>query len=90
MAACNEIIPSFMKSARGEKDVQTSLVAGFGYGVMISLVTGMRGPTSIMSVGVTCELVNVGRFKVIMSSSAYIKGHMCRSCLENKQKGHVS
>ncbi|MFS7989505.1 putative mitochondrial import inner membrane translocase subunit TIM22 [Helianthus anomalus] len=66
MAACNEIIPSFMKNARGEKDVQTSLVAGFGYGVMISLVTGMRGPTSIMSVGVACALVNVGRFKVIM------------------------
>lgn len=41
-----------------------SIVAGFGYGVVLSLVTGMRVP-SVMSVGVICALVNVGIYKVI-------------------------
>ncbi|GJV46642.1 hypothetical protein Tco_1431178 [Tanacetum coccineum] len=47
---------------------------GFGYGVALSLVTGMRGPR-VMSVGVICALISGGLFK---------------DALHNKKKGGFS
>ncbi|XP_071719213.1 uncharacterized protein [Rutidosis leptorrhynchoides] len=45
------------KKIRGKEDddVETCIVSGFGAGVALSLVTGMRGP-SVISVGVICAL----------------------------------
>ncbi|XP_021990700.1 uncharacterized protein LOC110887276 [Helianthus annuus] len=57
MKGCNDAIVLVMNNLRGKEDVQTSVVAGFGYGVAISLVTGMRGP-GVMSVGVMFALFN--------------------------------
>ncbi|KAJ0817548.1 putative mitochondrial import inner membrane translocase subunit TIM22 [Helianthus annuus] len=65
MKGCNEGIFCVMKNIRGKEDVQASMVAGFGCGVVLSLVTGMRGP-EIMSVGAIFALYNGGLFKVII------------------------
>ncbi|MFS7995267.1 putative mitochondrial import inner membrane translocase subunit TIM22 [Helianthus anomalus] len=63
MYGCNESISFVMKNIRGKEDVHTRMVAGFGCGVVISLVTGLRGP-SIMSLGVIFALLSGGMFKV--------------------------
>ncbi|PWA52991.1 hypothetical protein CTI12_AA449320 [Artemisia annua] len=52
-----------IRRLRGREDVQTSMAAAFGSGVMLSLVTGMRG-ASVISVGVFFALANGGKFKV--------------------------
>ncbi|KAK1426251.1 hypothetical protein QVD17_14921 [Tagetes erecta] len=62
ISVCNSGISSVMKKITGDEDVHTSMVAGFGYGVVISLATGMRGP-NVLSVGVMCALFNGGMFK---------------------------
>lgn len=41
------------------------MAASFGSGVMLSLVSGMRGP-SVISVGVMFALADGGLFKVII------------------------
>ncbi|KAJ0530327.1 putative mitochondrial import inner membrane translocase subunit TIM22 [Helianthus annuus] len=84
MACCKESISFVMKNRRGKEDVHTSMVAGFGYGVAISLATGMRGH-SIMPVGVICALLNVGMFKV------YCKLELiAQEELKNRTKGRFS
>ncbi|MFS7959579.1 putative mitochondrial import inner membrane translocase subunit TIM22 [Helianthus anomalus] len=64
MRVCNASISYVAKNIRGKEDVHTSVVAGFGYGVVLSLANGMRGP-SVLSVGALCALFNGGMFKVI-------------------------
>ncbi|KAJ0744084.1 putative mitochondrial import inner membrane translocase subunit TIM22 [Helianthus annuus] len=82
MACCKESISFVMKNRRGKEDVCTSMVAGFGYGVAISLATGMRG-RSIMPVGVA--LLYVGMFKV------YCKLELiAQEELKNRTKGRFS
>ncbi|PWA35761.1 hypothetical protein CTI12_AA606450 [Artemisia annua] len=54
-----------MKRLGGQEDVSTSMVAGFGSGVVLSLVTGTRGPP-IIPIGVCCGLFSVAIYKVTM------------------------
>nr|XP_043611804.1 chloroplastic import inner membrane translocase subunit HP30-2-like [Erigeron canadensis] len=56
-------ISCVMKNLRGKEDVQSSFVAGFGSGVTVSLVSGMRGP-SVLSVGLVFALGSAGLFKL--------------------------
>ncbi|GJU58901.1 chloroplastic import inner membrane translocase subunit HP30-2 [Tanacetum coccineum] len=62
MLGVNKGISCVLRNIKGKEDVGTSMVAGFGYGVALSLVTGMRGP-KVMSVGVIFALFNGGLFK---------------------------
>ncbi|GJV92171.1 chloroplastic import inner membrane translocase subunit HP30-2-like protein [Tanacetum coccineum] len=55
-------ITSVMKRLRGKEDAQTCMVAGFGAGVMVSLLRG-RGLPYAFSYGVLHGLMNVGMFK---------------------------
>ncbi|KAK9068615.1 hypothetical protein SSX86_012730 [Deinandra increscens subsp. villosa] len=64
MMACNTGISFLMNNIRGGKeDVHTSLVAGFGWGLMISLVRGVRGP-SVLPAAALCALLNAGFYKM--------------------------
>ncbi|KAL8259909.1 hypothetical protein R6Q59_027862 [Mikania micrantha] len=73
MMASNATI-SFMASTIRDKDddVYTSMVSGFGYGVVISLVTGMKGP-SVISSGAMFALLNAGMHKVGLDPSKIYK-----------------
>ncbi|GKD38308.1 chloroplastic import inner membrane translocase subunit HP30-2-like protein, partial [Tanacetum coccineum] len=67
MTGVNAGISCVMKRLRGKEDVQTSMVAAFGSGVMFSLVSGMGGPnqaTNVITSGVFFALVQGGLFKV--------------------------
>nr|XP_043617054.1 chloroplastic import inner membrane translocase subunit HP30-2 [Erigeron canadensis] len=67
MTGVNAGISTVMKRLRGKEDVQTSMVAAFGSGVMFSLVSGMGGPNqaaNVLSSGVFFALVQGGLFKV--------------------------
>ncbi|XP_021990699.1 uncharacterized protein LOC110887275 isoform X1 [Helianthus annuus] len=70
MRVCNASISYVMKNIRGKEDLETSIVAGFGYGVAVSLANGMRGP-SVLSVGVVWALFNGGMFKAGIKMPAY-------------------
>ncbi|PWA71918.1 hypothetical protein CTI12_AA275950 [Artemisia annua] len=59
------------------------MVAGFGYGTALSLVTGMRGPR-VMSVGVICALISGGLFKLDTLLE------QAEDALHNKKKGGFS
>ncbi|XP_071719751.1 chloroplastic import inner membrane translocase subunit HP30-2-like [Rutidosis leptorrhynchoides] len=63
MMGVNAGVSRALKRLKGKEDVQTTMISGFGSGVMLSLVTGMRGP-SVISVGVLFALVNGGLIKV--------------------------
>ncbi|KAD5803600.1 hypothetical protein E3N88_14960 [Mikania micrantha] len=63
MYAVNSGMCCVMKKLRGKFDVHACLAAGFSTGVVLSLVTGMRGP-EVISVGVMFALVNGGVYKV--------------------------
>lgn len=58
-----EGVSCVMKRLGGQEDVSTSMVAGFGSGVVLSLVTGTRGPP-IIPIGVCCGLFSVAIYKV--------------------------
>ncbi|KAI7755013.1 hypothetical protein M8C21_020180 [Ambrosia artemisiifolia] len=67
MTGVNAGISCVMKRLRGKDDVQTSMVAAFGSGVMFSLVSGMGGPNpaaNVITSGVFFALVQGGLFKV--------------------------
>lgn len=67
MTGVNAGISCVMKRLRGKEDVQTSMVAAFGSGVMFSLVSGMGGPNpaaNVITSGVFFALVQGGLFKV--------------------------
>lgn len=67
MTGVNAGISCVMKRLRGKEDVQTSMVAAFGSGVMFSLVSGMGGPnqaTNVITSGVFFALVQGGLFKI--------------------------
>ncbi|KAL4557244.1 hypothetical protein LXL04_035417 [Taraxacum kok-saghyz] len=67
MTGVNAGISCVMKRLRGKEDVQSSMVAAFGSGVMFSLVSGMGGPnqaTNVITSGVFFALVQGGLFKV--------------------------
>ncbi|KAK1426260.1 hypothetical protein QVD17_14930 [Tagetes erecta] len=52
------------KNLRGKEDVYTFMMAGFGYGVMISSVNGIKG-LGVVSNGVVFALLNAAMFKVL-------------------------
>ncbi|KAK9075275.1 hypothetical protein SSX86_003597 [Deinandra increscens subsp. villosa] len=67
MTGVNAGISCVMKRLRGKEDVETSMVAAFGSGVMFSLVSGMGGPNPAMNVitsGVFFALIQGGIFKI--------------------------
>lgn len=67
MTGVNAGISCVMKRLRGKEDVQTSMVAAFGSGVMFSLVSGMGAPnqaTNVITSGVFFALVQGGLFKL--------------------------
>ncbi|KAM0071039.1 putative sterile alpha motif domain, mitochondrial import inner membrane translocase subunit TIM22 [Helianthus debilis subsp. tardiflorus] len=67
MTGVNAGISCVMKRIRGKEDVQTSMVAAFGSGVMFSLVSGLGGPNpaaNVVTSGVFFALVQGGLFKV--------------------------
>ncbi|KAI3783878.1 hypothetical protein L1987_42967 [Smallanthus sonchifolius] len=67
MTGVNAGISCVMKRLKGKEDVQTSMVAAFGSGVMFSLVSGMGGPNppaNVITSGVFFALVQGGLFKV--------------------------
>ncbi|XP_071711218.1 chloroplastic import inner membrane translocase subunit HP30-2-like [Rutidosis leptorrhynchoides] len=67
MTGVNAGISCVMKRLRGKEDVQTSMVAAFGSGIMFSLVSGMGGPNqaaNVLSSGVFFALVQGGLYKV--------------------------
>ncbi|KAI7734206.1 hypothetical protein M8C21_003407 [Ambrosia artemisiifolia] len=70
MRACNDSISYVVKNIRGKEDLETSIVAGFGYGVALSLANGMRGP-GVLTVGAICALFNGGMFKAGIKMWAY-------------------
>ncbi|XP_071717772.1 uncharacterized protein [Rutidosis leptorrhynchoides] len=58
MSGVSAAIICLSKEIRGkDNDVETSILSGFGVGVALSLVTGIRGPT-VISCGVIFALVN--------------------------------
>ncbi|GJS54150.1 chloroplastic import inner membrane translocase subunit HP30-2-like protein [Tanacetum coccineum] len=63
MTGVNAGISCVMKRLRGKEDMKTRMVSGFGSGVMVSLVSGMRGP-SVMSIGVLFAAVNCAMLKL--------------------------
>ncbi|XP_024971012.1 chloroplastic import inner membrane translocase subunit HP30-2-like [Cynara cardunculus var. scolymus] len=67
MTGVNAGISCVMKRLRGKEDVQSSMVAAFGSGVMFSLVSGMGGPNqaaNVITSGVFFALLQGGLFKV--------------------------
>lgn len=67
MTGVNAGISCVMKRIRGVEDVQTSMVAAFGSGVMFSLVSGMGGPNQAVNAvtsGLFFALVQGGIFKL--------------------------
>lgn len=67
MTGVNAGISCVMRRLRGKEDVQTSMVAAFGSGVMFSLVSGMGGPNqaaNVISSGVFFALMQGGLYKV--------------------------
>ncbi|CAH1430154.1 unnamed protein product [Lactuca virosa] len=63
----NAGISCVLRRLRGKEDVQSSMAAGFGSGVMFSLVSGMGGPnqaSNAIASGVFFALVQGGVFKV--------------------------
>ncbi|GKE00445.1 chloroplastic import inner membrane translocase subunit HP30-2-like protein, partial [Tanacetum coccineum] len=85
MGGVNAAISCVLKNIKGKEDVSTSMVAGFGYGVALSLVTGMRGPR-VMSVGVICALISGGLFKL----DKLLLPEQAEDALHNKKKGGFS
>ncbi|KAD3337175.1 hypothetical protein E3N88_32695 [Mikania micrantha] len=69
MLASNASISFMVRTIRDkDDDVYKSMVSGFGYGVVISLVTGMKGP-SVISSGAMFALLNAGMHKAGIDSS---------------------
>ncbi|XP_023754964.1 chloroplastic import inner membrane translocase subunit HP30-2 [Lactuca sativa] len=66
MSGVSAGISCVLRRLRGKEDVQSSLAAGFGSGVMFSLVSGMGGPnqaSNAIASGVFFALVQGGVFK---------------------------
>nr|GMC68338.1 chloroplastic import inner membrane translocase subunit HP30-2-like [Ipomoea batatas] len=67
MTGVNAGISCVLKRVRGKEDVQSSMAAAFGSGVMYSLVSGMGGPDVVpaaLTSGVFFALVQGGLFKL--------------------------
>ncbi|XP_021283445.1 uncharacterized protein LOC110415965 [Herrania umbratica] len=67
MTGVNAGISCVMKRLRGKEDVQSSMVAAFGSGVMFSLVSGIGGPNqaaNAVSSGLFFALVQGGLFQL--------------------------
>ncbi|KAL4574715.1 hypothetical protein LXL04_021551 [Taraxacum kok-saghyz] len=68
MTGVNAGLSCVLRRLKGKEDVQTSMVAAFGSGVMFSLVSGMGGPTNqasnVITSGVFFALMQGGIFKV--------------------------
>lgn len=67
MTGVNAGISCVMKRLRGKEDVQNSMAAAFGSGVMFSLVSGFGGPnqaTSAISSGLAFALMQGGLYKL--------------------------
>ncbi|KAI3762350.1 hypothetical protein L1987_52778 [Smallanthus sonchifolius] len=67
MTGVNAYISSVMTRLRVKEDVQTSMIAAFGSGVMFSLVSGMGSPnqpTNVITTGVFFAFFQGGIFKV--------------------------
>ncbi|KAF7830823.1 chloroplastic import inner membrane translocase subunit HP30-2-like [Senna tora] len=67
MTGVNAGIACVLKRIRGKEDVQSSMAAAFGSGVMFSLVSGMGGPnqaTNAVTSGVFFALVQGGLFQL--------------------------
>nr|XP_043609590.1 chloroplastic import inner membrane translocase subunit HP30-2-like [Erigeron canadensis] len=63
LTSVNAGISCVLRRLRGKKDFETCMMAGFGSGVMSSLVSGMSGP-SVIPVGIFFALLSGGAFKV--------------------------
>ncbi|PWA63528.1 mitochondrial import inner membrane translocase subunit TIM22 [Artemisia annua] len=74
LIGANSGISCFMEKLRGKEDVQSSLVAGFGAGVMASLVCGIHGTNAIKN-GVYYALFYGATFKVNEKWSQRPKKH---------------
>lgn len=67
MTGVNAGISCVLRRLRGKEDVQASMAAAFGSGVMFSLVSGIGGPnqaTNVITTGVFFALMQGGIFKV--------------------------
>ncbi|PWA56578.1 hypothetical protein CTI12_AA417560 [Artemisia annua] len=53
-----------LNDLRGKEVLHTKIVAGFGAGVMYSLVRGDREPVTVISFGVVYALLSGGRFQI--------------------------
>ncbi|GJV59283.1 mitochondrial inner membrane translocase subunit [Tanacetum coccineum] len=53
-----------IKKLRGKEDLHTKIVAGFGAGVMYSVVRGDREPVTVISFGVMYALFSGGSFQI--------------------------
>ncbi|KAF6161023.1 hypothetical protein GIB67_007664 [Kingdonia uniflora] len=67
MTGVNASISCIMKRFRGKDDIQTSVVAAFGYGALYSLISGMGGPNpnlaeNMITTGATFALFQGGIF----------------------------
>ncbi|PWA80733.1 hypothetical protein CTI12_AA167820 [Artemisia annua] len=81
MTGVNAGISCVMKRLRGKEDMQTR----FGSGVMVSLVSGMRGP-SVTSIGVLFAVVNCAMLKLEEQASQ----QQAKDIGPNKTKGMFS
>lgn len=65
MTGVNAGISTVMKRLRGKEDVQSSMVAAFGSGVMFTLVSGIGGPNQAMNA------VNSGLFFALVQGGLF-------------------
>ncbi|KAK1560732.1 hypothetical protein Q3G72_030283 [Acer saccharum] len=67
MTGVNASLSCVMKRVRGKEDVQSSMVATFGYGALFSLVSGMgeaNHATNAITFGIFFAVIQGGIFKI--------------------------